>query len=123
MANVSIPLGEIAPAGNNFLAYLAKIIPISQYAQRSTDTFLVHLCATRVDELWITDKGEILKRDTCHEYFPSLIKFTQMANVSIPLGEIAPAGNNFLAYLAKIITISQYASLSTDTFLVQLCAR
>ena len=46
-----------------------------------------------------------------------------MANVSIPLGEIAPAGNNFLAYLAKIITISQYASLSTDTFLVQLCAR
>ena len=67
--------------------------------------------------------NRVLKRDICHEYFPSLIKFTQMANLSIPWGEIAPVGNNFLANLAKIITISQYAPRSTDTFQVHLCAR
>ena len=66
-------------------------------------------------------KGKYPNRDICHEYFPSLIKFTQLAMVPIPLGQIAPAGNDFLAYLAKIITISQYAPRSTDTFLLQVC--
>ena len=59
--------------------------------------------------------GQYQKGTFVNEYFPLAMNLAILDKISIPMGEIAPVGNNMLAYLAKIITESQYSLLSTNT--------